>query len=103
MFRQSSDFHEIMKSSYYPRLRKNAKKVPVSDCLFSFDIETTSWTENWSTMYSWAFGAAEYKDIVKCKCNQDLEYITLIKMGRTWRSFDEWLVKIYNISLQFRI
>lgn len=88
-----------MAAVYHNTVKKNSKKLPISDYLFSFDIETTSWTENIATMYSWCLGAADYSNIVTCKCNEDLEKITDIINGRTWNEFDDILYELNGVAV----
>ena len=108
---------KLMKTAYCPVTKKRSKRyMPTSDLLFSFDIETSSWTEQYSTMYCWSLGAAEYKDLVKCKNNDDLLKITKILFERTWYDFDIiceilngtaeelnrlFIVLIYNLSYEW--
>lgn len=93
-------FDVIMRSSYTPKMNRRSNKFPISDCLLSFDIETTSWTDKISTMFLWCLGAAEYKDIVKCNCNRDIEKITELEFGRTWKELDAALEDINNTAME---
>lgn len=86
-----------MLSVYVPPKGK-LKNIPISDCLLSFDIETTSWDENYSSMYSWSLGAASYQDLIKCNDNSDLNEVTAQLLGRKWVDFDAVLFWLNDVA-----
>lgn len=96
-YSQLVKIRDKMLSAYLPKKGKS-KNTPISDCLLSFDIETTSWDENYSSMYSWSLGAALYQDLIKCNNNDDLENVTESIFARTWVDFDSLLFWLDDVA-----
>lgn len=96
--------------------KRSQRYVPTSNYLLSFDIETTSWTDLYATMYDWTLGGADYNDLVLCKNNNDLKKCTTCVFGRTWNDFDllcnilngtaedlnaRFIILVYNLAYEW--
>lgn len=109
------DVIQGIKTGYVKR-EKRSRKIPYSDYLLSFDIETTTWDDDTSSVYVWSLSGAEYSDIIECNSNDDLEKICDVCQGRTLQEFDlalsnvneaaettgcNLLVLVYNLAYEW--
>lgn len=100
----------------YVKREKRSRKIPYSDYLLSFDIETSTWEDGTSSVYVWSLAGGEYTALKECTNNSDLEKVCEVCQGRTLSEFDLALdnvneaaettgclilVLVYNLSFEW--
>lgn len=100
----------------YVKRKKRSRKTPFSDYLLSYDIETTKWDDDTSSVYVWSLSGGDYSELKECNNNEELEKVCDVCTGRTLNEFDLslsnlneaaeasnclLLVLIYNLSYEW--
>ena len=57
----------------YVKREKRSPKTPYSDYLLSFDIETSTWEDDTSSVYVWSLTGGEYTELKECASNSAQE------------------------------